>query len=102
MDDDLMPNDGAYFLPREPKDQILARKKEKAKTMEGLAVLKDMIKRFDQRIEFYNTIDSIPMDVRAEADTFLIAFHTNQMVRDTLQDERDYIIGLIETHMKKR
>lgn len=100
--DDVMPNDGSYFMPREPEEQVIARKKESAQTLESVAVLKDMISRLDDRIDFYGSVDSIPPAVKADPKRFLITFNANQLTRDCLRSERDWIQDLLDTHAKNR
>jgi hypothetical protein len=48
--DDMYPNDSSYFLPREPAEQSISRKREKAHTLESLAVLKDILSHLEKRI----------------------------------------------------
>lgn len=100
MDDDMYPAGGEYFLPREPVDQKKARKKEEAKILEKIEVLTDLIERLDQRIEFYGSVDSIPNEVKLDPTQFLNMHNANQMVRDSLRSEREYIQSLIDPHLR--
>lgn len=102
MDDDLMPNDGTYFFPREPADQIIGRKKEKAKTLEALTVLQELLDRLDKRIEFYASVDAMPDDVKTDAIKFMNMHNANQMVRDNLRSEKEWIEGLLDIHAPNR
>jgi hypothetical protein len=98
QDEDLYPNDSSYFLPREPADQVRARSKEKAKALQGLAVLRDMIKRFDERIAFYESVSSIPNEVRDDPQKFLIMHNSNTMSADNLRQEKEYIESLLDAN----
>lgn len=100
--DDLMPNDGTYFGLREPQEQATARQKEKANTLEALPILKDLLRRLDQRIAFYGSVDSIPEEVKTKPEEFLVVHNANQMTRDNLRSEKEYIQGLLEEHAKGR
>lgn len=100
--DDLYPSDGTYFMPREPEEQVVARKKESAQTLEGLSVLKDMVKRLDERIDFYQRHSNIPDEVRTDPSKFLIISNSYTMVSETLQSEKEWIEDLLESHAKNR
>ena len=98
--EDLYPNDSSYFLPTEPQDQVIARRKEKASTLEAINVLKEVVQRLEDRIAFYASVDSIPAAVKAKPQQFLIVFNANQLTRDNLRSEKEYIEQLIADHAK--
>lgn len=101
IDDDIMPNDG-YFVPREPLEQRIARKKEKAKTLEGLNILKDVVERLQQRIDFYNSVDSIPDEVKTDPAKFMHLYSAYKLTRDTLISEKEIIESLIDANAPNR
>ena len=84
--DDVMPNDGTYFA--KPKEQVLSRKKEQAKVLQGLDMLKDMIERLDERIEFYNKTTSIPDTVRTDKEQFMAVSNSYSLTAKNLIAER--------------
>lgn len=102
MDDDLMPNDGGVFALREPEQQAVERKKEKAHTLEALPILKDLLTRLEERIAFYGSVDSIADEVKTKPKQFLIVHNSNQLTRDNLRAEMEWITGLLEQHAKGR
>lgn len=103
MDDNLYPSDGTYFNPyEEPKEQVSARKKEKAKVLEGISVLNDLIERLESRIEFYESITSIPDSVRTKPKQFLIMHNTHSLVAKILLSELEYLTSLLEEHAPGR
>lgn len=102
QEDDVMPNDGTYFVPREPEQQLIERSKEKAKTLEALPILKDLLERLEERVAFYGSVDSIPSEVKTDPQQFLIVHNANELVRDNLRAEIEYITGLLEDHAKGR
>jgi len=102
MEDDLYPNDSSYFIPREPADQIIERKKEKAQTLESINELKAIVNRLDERIQFYEKNSSIPDDVRTDPQQFLILHNTYTLVAENLKSEKEYIEGLITSYLKSR
>ncbi len=98
MDDDLYPNDSSYFGLNEPAEQSIGRKKEKAKVLEGLAILKIIIAHLDKRIKFYASVDAMPNDVKTDPIKFMNMHNANQMTRDNLKSEKEYIESLLDTH----
>lgn len=98
--DDLYPSDGSYFLPKEPADQKVARQKERAKTLETINVLKDIVNRLENRIEFYASVDAMPDDVKDDPVKFMNMHNANELTRDNLRSEKEYIESLIETHIR--
>jgi hypothetical protein len=99
--DDVMPNDGTYFGLRVPEQQVIDRQKEKARTLEALPILKDLLDRLEERIAFYASVDSIPSEVKTDPAQFLIVHNANELVRDNLRAEKEWITGLLEEHTKR-
>lgn len=99
--DDVMPNDG-YFVPREPKDQQIGRKKERAQTLEALPVLQDLVTRMIARINFYGSVDSIPTEVKLDAQKFLLMHNSNEMTRNNLRSELEWMQALLEEHAPRK
>ena len=95
MDEDLMPNDGTFFFPREPKDQVLGRKKEKAQTLESLSILKDLLARWNEKIAFYESVKAIPEEVKLDPEKFMLAVAGNTVIVEILEAEKEYIEGLV-------
>lgn len=98
--EDLYPNDSSYWLPSEPREQKIARKKEQAKTLEAVNVLKEIVKRLDERIEYFGTVDAIPDEVKYDPTAFLNMHNANQMVRNCLRSEKEYIESIIDAHKR--
>jgi hypothetical protein len=98
--DDVMPNDGTYFFPREPKDQVIARKKERAQTLESVNVLKEAVARMSEQIEFFEKNSSIPDDVRLEPQKFLIMSNSYKLAAETLTSEKEWLEQLIADHTR--
>ncbi len=100
--DDLYPNDSSYFIPREPADQSVGRQKEKAKTLESKSILEDMVKRLEDKIAFYYSVESIDDDVKTKPDEFMHLYSAYKLVRDILISEKEYIEGLLDDHAPNR
>lgn len=101
--DDVAPNSGEFWNPlREPADQSVSRKKEKAATLEALTVLQSVVDRLEIDVAFYGSVDSIPSEVKANPEQFLIMHNANEMTRNALKKKKDYIQGLMDTHAPGR
>lgn len=97
-EDNVYPNDSSYFMSREPRDQVLGRKKEKAQTLEALPILQDLLKRLDEKITYYEANSSIPDDVRTDPQKFLIVHNSYTIAAEHLKDMKEYLQGLIDTN----
>lgn len=95
MDEDFVPI-SSQFLPTEPVEQKNERAKQKAEVFSALPLLKAVIERFDDRIEFYSSVDSIPVELHAVPEQFMHAVAAAKATKDYLLAERDYLEELIE------
>ena len=102
MDDDLYQNDGSYFLPREPVEQTVARKKEKAQALEALTVIEGLIKHFDERIEFRGKLESIKPDLTKDPAMHQKVCEVNDMIKLALTEEKELLLELLEIHAPSR
>lgn len=100
--DDMYPSDGSFFFAKEPVEQELARKKEKAHTLEALPILEELLAQLDKDIAFYGSVDSIPAEAKADPTKFLIVHNSNQLVRDRLREKKEYVEGLLQSHAPSR
>ena len=101
MDDDLYPNDSSSFwLPSEPKEQRIERKKENAQIIESINVMKDLVARLEKRIAFYESVHSIPAEVKADPQAFLIMHNANEQTALSLIQEKEYIESLIPSNKR--
>lgn len=101
-DDDLYRNDGTYFLPREPEEQIIDRKKERAKTLEAINDIKAVIAHFDQRIEERGKISSINVDLTEDPALHQKVFEVNRLLTMALIEERSMLEEMLEIHTKNK
>src|ERR1017187_8749257 len=91
----LYPLDGAAFKT-EPEEQTDEAKLEVAKAQSAGPILRDIIERFRQKIDFYNSVDSIPAEVKTNPQQFLIIHNANELTRDNLIAEVEWLEGLLE------
>ena len=99
MDNNLYPNDGQVYA--EPKDQIDEKNQEANEVLSALPLINEMLERFNQRIAFYSSVDSIPEEVQTKPDEFMHVATANKLVKDNLEQEKNYLEGLINEYVKK-
>ena len=78
----------------EPADQKKQRIEEEMKVNEGIQLLEDMIKRWDERITFYDSLDSIDVDPTTHPEEHLRQVIANKQTRNNLIQEKEYLITL--------
>jgi hypothetical protein len=97
--DDMYQNDGTYFaIPTEPVEQTIARKKEKAKTLEAKTAIENVIKHFEERIKYRDTLDSLNVSAITTPELHLRACVTNDMLRMALIEEKQLLEELLDIH----
>jgi hypothetical protein len=94
MDDDLMPNDGTFYHLTEPEEQKQEESEERAKAIQGMALLEELIERLNTRITFYDSLNSIAPDVKDTPEQHLRACIAGQMTKQNLIQEKEYMEGL--------
>lgn len=100
-EDNVYPNSGEYFSPfTEPLEQALDRKKEKAKVLEALKLSEEMLKHFDERLEFYDSVSSIDVEIREDPERFMRAWLVNREIVQILEQERNWLEGLVEQYKR--
>jgi hypothetical protein len=97
MDDNLYPRNGA-FRPTQPIQQQIEAQKEEAQTIAALPVLKELVERWRDRVEFFGSLDSVPDEVLADTELFMHTVAGNKVAKLNLQAELDFIEELIEQH----
>jgi folate-dependent tRNA-U54 methylase TrmFO/GidA len=100
MDSDLGNTETTYFEITEPEDQKLDRNAEKAKVMEGLALLEDIISHFTDQIAHYESTKSVPKEVMTKPDEFMHVIASNDLTADNLRQVRTYLEGLRDTYSR--
>lgn len=93
----LYPNHGANRITV-PVQQQVEEATEQSQTVKALPILRDLITRFENRVKFYNTLDSIPEDVLTLPDEFMHLVAAHKLTGQMMQAELDYIKELVEDH----
>lgn len=98
-DDNLYPLDGAPFvspIPAEPLEQKEERAAERGKALAALPMLEGIIDRFQEKIAFYDSVSSIPAEVKTDPTKFLIMHNANELTMNNLIAELDWLEGLVD------
>lgn len=99
-DDNMYPNAGEYFLPTEPVDQVLERKAEAAKVKQALKLSEEVIKRLQERIAFYDSVQSINVDLQSDNEKFVRAWFVNREIKQILTNEKEWLEDLVSTYKR--
>lgn len=99
MDDNLYPRSGAY-RPLEPTNQILEKQKIEAQVVKALPLIQELLTRFEEKVAFFKSIDSVPEDVLTIPDEFMHIVAANKLVAGMLEAELNYMRELVEEHSK--
>lgn len=92
--------ESSYFdALSEPVEQKIERNEEKAKVQGGRALLLELIDRWTDKVEFYDSIDSIPKEVRADEKKFMLTVNTNDLTKQNLIAELSYLESLKEQYL---
>lgn len=98
--DDVMPNDGEYFLPREPREQVIARKKEQAQVLEAKKVIEQVLSHFEERIMFRDSLESINIDLEKDPALHQKMCEVNEMLKLALVEEKNLLVDLLDTNSR--
>jgi len=96
--DNLYPRSGAY-RPTEPSTQVADRAKESAQTLKAMPIIEDLLIRFEEKIAFYGSVESVPEEVLTIPDEFMHIVAANKIIKGLLEAELDYLRDLVKTHV---
>jgi hypothetical protein len=89
--DDMGNTETSYFHLGEPLEQKLERKEAKGRIKDGVKLLEDIIAWIEGRIAFYEKVDAIPAEVRADEKLFMITVSANDLTKRNLMNELEYL-----------
>lgn len=95
--DEMGNTESSFFIPKEPTEQIEERNEERAKVMKGMAMLEDVIARFEKRITFYDMTKSIEVDVTTNPEEHLRAVLVAKGMSENLTQEKEWLENLRST-----
>lgn len=91
MENDDVSNDGAFSPWREPKEQVADRKKEKALALEAVTVVEKLMKHFDERIKFRDSLDAIAVGLEEDPAMYQKVCETNRLLKMALIEEKELL-----------
>lgn len=94
MDNNLYPNNGEPYSPFKKLEEI--RRKEIEEVLEEIPLIKEIYEHLTARIEFYKQISSIPPEVRADPEKFMVSVNANDTTTQNLQAELDWLKEKLE------
>lgn len=97
MDDDLGLQQGDYYTAPQPKEQSYEEFETRAKVKAAKPFFEDILRHFTDRIKFYDSIDSIQVDIDEDPEIFQKVHAANKLVKQSLINEKEMIEGLIDT-----
>lgn len=97
LTDNMYPASTEYFgVPKEPIKRKNARHKEQAEAMSEMTYLKKTVEHFQQRIDFYNSVESIPVELRTSPEKFMREWGVNEGMIVNLEQEKKWLEDLID------
>lgn len=96
LEDDMYQNDGTFFQPTEPEEQLKERLATKSKVAGAKPLLREVIGHFNERIAFYGSIQSIPREVRKDPHQLAVQLEANEIAQANLSIERDWLEALLD------
>lgn len=95
---DIIPEGySGQLFAEEPETQVKAKNQKRDDTLSQLPLLQEVIDRLDMRIAFYDSVDSIQVDIEADPSTFQKVHAANKLTRDNLREERNFIQSRIKS-----
>lgn len=90
------PLNGQYFTPTIPTPQRQAKEQAREEVLSQVPLLRKVLKRLEQKIAFYDSVNSVPDVVKTKPEEFMHIIAANTLTRNNLQQERSYILAQIE------
>lgn len=94
MDTDFLPNKSGTFFNFTAKGK--AEEQEETAIREARDVLIEILKRLDERIAFYKSIDAIDDEITANPEMLTHTITANKLTAANLQQEREVIQSMID------
>lgn len=95
-EDNVIPNAGRYYRPTTPTKQKKDRQQEIQETLSQLPLIRKVSDHLQKQIEFFGSIDSVPIDLSADPTTHRNIMAANARVKAVLEKERSYLLNQVE------
>lgn len=73
--DDFYPNDGSYYQPTEPEEQVIERQQQASKAQAAKPMLEELIAKVTADIDRMKSVDAITVDPEADPEAFMKAWY---------------------------
>lgn len=91
------PTNGESFAPLFiSRSQLEKKEAERAEVLAEVPLLKKVLQRLEKRISFYESVNSIPDDVKTKPEEFMHTVAANKLTRLNLIAEKRYIEARIK------
>jgi len=64
-----------------------------------MPIIEDLLIRFEEKIAFYGSVESVPEEVLTLPDEFMHIVTANKIIKGLLEAELDYLQDLVKTHV---
>lgn len=88
-----------FMAPNPQKEDI---ERDVKNTLEQLPVLREVLKHFDEQIKYFDSIDSITVDLSKDPALFQKEHAANCLAKAKLQAERTFILAKLERVVQHR
>lgn len=97
MDDDSFINPGNDTLFHETPEHKNDREEHENEVITEAPIIEEVIKRFEERINHYKSVDAVDKSVLADEKKFMNTIAANKVIVEILQQEK----GDLETLVKE-
>lgn len=94
VEDNVYPNDGRFYSPFAEDTKVDSETKQAEVNQD---VLNKILERLDERIAFYDSVNSVPDEALTDPAKHMHYTASNKMTRNNLYMERNEIAILIES-----
>lgn len=98
MEDNLYPRSTEYFVPNADMDEQRekAKQAEEEATKNDLHKLQQIVDRWNERIDFYKSVDAIPEGAIADKEQLATYMLAHKEVVRILREERSVLESVID------
>ena len=99
MEDNLYPRSTEYFVPNADMDEQRekAKKEENAALAKELNKLQQIVDRWNERIDYYKSLDAIPNEAVTDKEQLSIYMLAHKEVVRILRQERSELENIINS-----
>lgn len=96
FNDNIYPNNGQDFSSSLRQGLKKKDPKNEDEILQQVPVIKQVVRRLDEKIAFYSSVDAIPAELHTKPEEFMHAFAANRLTVENLKAERMYIAARLK------